>query len=123
MFCSCFFVCWKYCKVPLHLQLLVKWEVQWRTNQDPPYSREEVPAHGKIAFICLVSKFVWIYLLKMIRMVKTLTFPTFFGGEPPKTKTIGFHNPSLLINHIQISDLCCVVNEARLFVYPVLSNP
>ena len=22
-----FFVCWKYCKVPLHLQLLVKWEV------------------------------------------------------------------------------------------------
>ena len=27
MFCSCFFVCWKYCKVPLHLQLLVKWEV------------------------------------------------------------------------------------------------
>ena len=24
----CFiFVCWKYCKVPLHLQLLVKWEV------------------------------------------------------------------------------------------------
>ena len=28
MFSSCFFfVCWKYCKVPLHLQLLVKWEV------------------------------------------------------------------------------------------------
>ena len=25
MFSSCFFVCWKYCKVPLHLQLLVKW--------------------------------------------------------------------------------------------------
>ena len=24
MFC---FVCWKYCKVPLHLQLLVKWEL------------------------------------------------------------------------------------------------
>ena len=24
---SSFFVCWKYCKVPLHLQLLVKWEV------------------------------------------------------------------------------------------------
>ena len=22
-----FFVCWKYCKVPIHLQLLVKWEV------------------------------------------------------------------------------------------------
>ena len=22
-----FFVCWKYCKVPLHLQLLAKWEV------------------------------------------------------------------------------------------------
>ena len=22
-----FFVCWKYCTVPLHLQLLVKWEV------------------------------------------------------------------------------------------------
>ena len=22
-----FFLCWKYCKVPLHLQLLVKWEV------------------------------------------------------------------------------------------------
>ena len=21
------FVCWKYCKVPLHVQLLVKWEV------------------------------------------------------------------------------------------------
>ena len=27
MFSSCFFVCWKYWKVPLHLQLLVKWEV------------------------------------------------------------------------------------------------
>ena len=27
MFSSCFFVCWKYCKVPLHLQLLVKWEM------------------------------------------------------------------------------------------------
>ena len=27
MFSSCFFVCWKYCKVSLHLQLLVKWEV------------------------------------------------------------------------------------------------
>ena len=27
MFSSCFFVCWKYCKVPLHLQLLVKLEV------------------------------------------------------------------------------------------------
>ena len=27
MFSSCFFVCWKYCKVRLHLQLLVKWEV------------------------------------------------------------------------------------------------
>ena len=27
MFSSCFFVCWKYGKVPLHLQLLVKWEV------------------------------------------------------------------------------------------------
>ena len=27
MFCSFFFVCWKYCIVPLHLQLLVKWEV------------------------------------------------------------------------------------------------
>ena len=27
MFSSCFFVCCKYWKVPLHLQLLVKWEV------------------------------------------------------------------------------------------------
>ena len=27
MFSSCFFVCWKYCKVLLLLQLLVKWEV------------------------------------------------------------------------------------------------
>ena len=27
MFSSCFFLCWKYCKLPLHLQLLVKWEV------------------------------------------------------------------------------------------------
>ena len=27
MFSSCFFVCWKYWKVPLHLPLLVKWEV------------------------------------------------------------------------------------------------
>ena len=27
MFSSCFFVCWKYCKVPIHLQLLVKWDV------------------------------------------------------------------------------------------------
>ena len=27
MFSSCFFLCWKYCKVPRHLQLLVKWEV------------------------------------------------------------------------------------------------
>ena len=27
MFSLCFFLCWKYWKVPLHLQLLVKWEV------------------------------------------------------------------------------------------------
>ena len=27
MFSSCFFLCWKYLKVPIHLQLLVKWEV------------------------------------------------------------------------------------------------
>ena len=27
VFFVCFFVCWKYWKVPLHLQLLVKWEV------------------------------------------------------------------------------------------------
>ena len=27
MFLRVFFICWKYCTVPLHLQLLVKWEV------------------------------------------------------------------------------------------------
>ena len=33
MFSSFFFVCWKYSKVPRHLQLLVKWEVVSPNNR------------------------------------------------------------------------------------------
>ena len=40
MFSSCFFVCWKYWKVPLHLQLLVKWEVVSPNSRYRAFSHE-----------------------------------------------------------------------------------
>ena len=55
-----FFVCWKYWKVPLHLQLLVKWYTLF-----PPYFRPEVTSHkwrhmmtsshGDITLLCKVT--------------------------------------------------------------------
>ena len=72
------------------------WIIQWRIQgggqggQDPPWdSREEVPAHGKIAFICwrIVSKFVWLDLSPkddQNRGEDTNISKIFLGENPPK---------------------------------------
>ena len=59
-------------------------------GQDPPWdSREKVPAHGKIAFICwrIVSKFVWLDLSPkddQNRGEDTKISKKFLGENPPK---------------------------------------
>ena len=89
-----------------HMGFTSQWRIQGgggQGGQDPPWdSQEEVPAHGKIAFICwkIVSKFAWLDLSPkddQNRGEDTNISKIFLGRTPQNNQSQynGFHNPIL----------------------------